>query len=68
MKNSDAAEVVADGFLTKAEAAKFVGVSQCLLDLQRRAGQLVAFKIGAKVLFRREDLCAWVLRHREDRS
>lgn len=57
-----------EGFLDKAAAAEFVGVSQCLLDIQRRRKKLSAFKIGAKVLFRRADLCRWVLEHREERS
>jgi hypothetical protein len=51
--------------LSKPEAAQFARVSMRTLDAARVQGTLTSYKIGARVLFRVEDLLAWISAQRE---
>jgi hypothetical protein len=51
--------------LSKAEAARFARVSERTLDAARSTRSLTSYKIGARVLFRVEDLLAWIAEQRE---
>ena len=53
-----------DGFLAKKEAAAYLSLSPRTLDNLVARGDLPAFKVTRKVLFRRRDLDALAERHR----
>jgi excisionase family DNA binding protein len=54
-----------DRYLTKAEAAEYLGISaRWLEELRRGSNPPPAFKIGQRLLFRRSELDAWVEQYR----
>jgi excisionase family DNA binding protein len=53
-----------DGFLSKQDAAAYLSLSPRTLDNLVARGDLLAFKVTRKVLFRMRDLDALAERHR----
>ena len=54
----------APGYLTKRVAAGYLSLSERSLDYARQRGEVPFFRVGARVLFKREDLDRWMQRKR----
>ena len=50
-------------FFTKQEAATYTGLSQRKLDYSISRGELVAYRVGRRVLVARENLDEFIRRH-----
>lgn len=57
-------QAVEQQYLTKAQAQLYTGLSERTLDYARERQELGFYKHGKRVLFKREDLDAWMERHR----
>jgi excisionase family DNA binding protein len=53
-----------NGYLDKRQAAAYLAVSPRTIETAMSRGELPAYKPIRKALFRKEDLDAWVQRHR----
>jgi excisionase family DNA binding protein len=59
-----AVQAVEQQYLTKQQAQTYTGLSGRTLDYAREREELVFYKHGKRVLFKRADLDAWMERHR----
>jgi excisionase family DNA binding protein len=58
-----------DRYLTKAEAASYLGISlRWLEQLRRGTNPPPAFRLGQKLLFRASELDSWIGQYREGKA
>jgi len=55
-KNAASQQVEAEGYLSRKEAAQFLHISLQTLNEKMRGGELVGYRFGARVLYKRADL------------
>jgi excisionase family DNA binding protein len=61
-------QAVEQVYLTKPQAQFYTGLSERTLDYARERQELTFYKHGKRVLFKKEDLDAWMERHRAGAS
>jgi excisionase family DNA binding protein len=57
-ENNKATAATPEGYLTRVEASEFLHISLQTLNNRTKAGELVAYRIGTRVLYKRSELTA----------